>query len=60
MAALTAEEENCQRVHHLLYGVGVEAVRTTFDKYFPPASLQSSLQTRKDELKRKRILTKNR
>ncbi|XP_063405734.1 uncharacterized protein LOC134689698 [Mytilus trossulus] len=50
MAPLSEEEENYVRLALLLKGVTPRAVRTYFDKEFPPTSLPSTLNTSKNTL----------
>ncbi|CAG2200866.1 unnamed protein product [Mytilus edulis] len=45
MASLSEEEENYVRLALLLKGVTPRAVRTYFDREFPPTSLPSTLST---------------
>ncbi|XP_071152248.1 uncharacterized protein [Mytilus edulis] len=59
MASLSEEEENYVRLALLLRGVTPRAVRTYFDREFPPASLPSTLSTSHNtllDLKVKRII----
>ncbi|XP_076084270.1 E3 ubiquitin-protein ligase DZIP3-like [Mytilus galloprovincialis] len=59
MAPLSIEEENYVRLALLLKGVTPRAVRTHFDKEFPPTSLPSTLSTSHNtllDLKIKRII----
>ncbi|XP_076083583.1 uncharacterized protein LOC143054461 [Mytilus galloprovincialis] len=59
MASLSEEEENYVRLALLLKGVTPRAVRTYFDKEFPPTSLPSTLSTSHNtllDLKVKRII----
>ncbi|XP_052073021.1 E3 ubiquitin-protein ligase DZIP3-like isoform X2 [Mytilus californianus] len=62
MAPITIEEEHFLRIVQLIFGVVVEAVRTIFDKFFPPLTLRHTLQAkRKDmqDLQKKQILRKS-
>ncbi|CAG2253288.1 unnamed protein product [Mytilus edulis] len=59
MASLSEEEENYVRLALLLKGVTPRAVRTYFDREFPPTSLPSTLSTSHNtllDLKIKRII----
>ncbi|XP_071149327.1 serine/threonine-protein phosphatase 6 regulatory ankyrin repeat subunit B-like [Mytilus edulis] len=59
MASLSEEEENYVRLALLLKGVTPRAVRTYFDREFPPTSLPSTLSTSHNtllDLKVKRII----
>ncbi|XP_063406711.1 uncharacterized protein LOC134690648 isoform X3 [Mytilus trossulus] len=59
MASLSEEEENYVRLALLLKGVTPRAVRTYFDREFPPASLPSTLSrsyNKLTDLKVKRII----
>ncbi|XP_071178354.1 uncharacterized protein [Mytilus edulis] len=59
MAALLEEEENYVRLALLLKGVSPRAVRTYFDREFPPTHLPSTLNTNYNtlqDLKLKRVL----
>ncbi|CAG2205865.1 unnamed protein product [Mytilus edulis] len=59
MASLSEEEENYVRLALLLKGVTPRAVRTYFDREFPPTSLSSTLRTSHNtllDLKVKRII----
>ncbi|CAG2222771.1 unnamed protein product [Mytilus edulis] len=59
MAPLSEEEENYVRLALLLKGVTPRAVRTYFDREFPPTSLPSTLNTNYNtllDLKLKRII----
>lgn len=59
MAPLSNEEENFIRLSLLLKGLSPRAVRTFFDKKFPPTYLPSTLNTNYDplnDLYKKRIL----
>ncbi|XP_076083279.1 uncharacterized protein LOC143054234 [Mytilus galloprovincialis] len=59
MASLSEEEENYVRLALLLRGVTPRAVRTYFDREFPPTSLPSTLSTSHNtllDLKKKRII----
>ncbi|XP_052079027.1 uncharacterized protein LOC127717426 [Mytilus californianus] len=59
MASLPEEEENYVRLALLLKGVTPRAVRTYFDREFPPTSLPSTLSTSHNtllDLKVKRII----
>ncbi|CAG2234295.1 unnamed protein product [Mytilus edulis] len=59
MAPLSDEEENYVRLALLLKGVTPRAVRTYFDREFPPTSLPSTLNTNYNtlsDLKLKRII----
>lgn len=61
MAPITIEEENFLRIVQLIFGVVVEAVRTVFDKFFPPMTLHHTLQANKKDVKdleKKQILRK--
>ncbi|VDI32408.1 Hypothetical predicted protein [Mytilus galloprovincialis] len=50
MAPLSEDEENYVRLALLLKGVTTRAVRTYFDREFPPTSLSSTLITSNDTL----------
>ncbi|VDI10875.1 Hypothetical predicted protein [Mytilus galloprovincialis] len=59
MAPLSEEEENYVRLALLLKGVAPRAIRTYFDRTFPPTYLPSTLNTNYntlDNLKFRRVL----
>lgn len=60
MAPILEEEEKYVRLSLLLKGVATRAVRTYFDRLFPPTYISSTLNTNYntlDDLKFKRVLT---
>lgn len=62
MAALSEEEDNFVRLAMLLKGISPRAVRTFFDKEFPPFHLHSTLTKNRNvlyDLKSKRVLNQS-